>query len=380
MQKDGIREVWDHYKNGKATKEELALLESWYLNFEDIERSALSEAEISERLDAVGRNLPLAGKAIRLWQIVGVAAAVIVSILFAVWFNTGNFEGMKHGKDDVAYNDIRPGKNTATLTLANGKKIILSDALTGKLAEEAGVSISKAGNGQLIYEIKELPGNSGGVEAAKVNTLSTARGETYEVVLPDKTHVWLNAASSITYPSSFAALKERKVQLTGEAYFEVSKNKRQPFVVATEDQEVTVVGTHFNLNNYADEDATRTTLLEGSVQVGLRKGVDRSSVMLKPGQQSRVEGEKLEVTEADLDGVMGWKNGYFRFNDENIESIMRKLSRWYDIDVRYDGRIPTEGYSGKISRYKNISQVLKMLDYSQTMHFKIEGRRVTIMQ
>lgn len=208
------------------------------------------------------------------------------------------------------------------------------------------------------------------------NTLSTARGEQYQVRLPDSSLVWLNAASELKYPSSFNTLKERRVELSGEAYFEVAKNKKQPFVVQADGQEVKVLGTHFNVSSYSDEPDAITTLLEGSVQISGNGEVK----VLKPGERAVRTGNQIKVSEADLSEDMAWKNGDFYFNNVGIASIMRQISRWYDVDIIYQGELTDEKFYGTISRSKNIKQVLNVLEKTKSVHFKVEGRRVLIMK
>ncbi|WP_316835383.1 FecR family protein [Pedobacter nutrimenti] len=273
--------------------------------------------------------------------------------------------------------EILPGKSTATLTLASGRKIILSESLKGELGQEAGVVISKTAGGEIIYQVKGHQTAS----SDQLNTLSTVKGEHYQVILPDGSKVWLNAASSITYPVSFVKQKQRSVKLTGEAYFEVAKDKQHAFIVKTNKQELKVLGTHFNVSAYEDDTLTRTTLLEGSVRIVSERRIStsgQSSVVLKPGQQAVLSGQSFSVSQVDTEESVAWKNGYFRFNKENITDVMRKLSRWYNLDVVYDGPVSTEEFSGTASSAKPIEQVLHMLQYSNSVHFKIEGRRVTV--
>ncbi len=209
-----------------------------------------------------------------------------------------------------------------------------------------------------------------------VNTLTTAKGETYQIILPDQTKVWLNAASSIKFPVTFAGLDQRKIQLSGEAYFEVSKDKRHPFIVTTGKQEVEVLGTHFNINSYADEPATKTTLLEGAVKVRSRTAVS-DNVILKPGQQSNLTTPgNITVDEADPD-VTAWKDGKFRFNNTSLESILRQLSRWYNVDINYVNGVPDEKFTGGIDRNLTASEALDIFRYMK-VRFKIEGRTILV--
>jgi ferric-dicitrate binding protein FerR (iron transport regulator) len=206
------------------------------------------------------------------------------------------------------------------------------------------------------------------------------------VKLPDGSRVWLNAASSLKYPVSFSSLKDRRVELHGEAYFEVAKDKLHPFLVETDGQEVTVLGTHFNIKAYRQDKNIVTTLAEGSVRVGYQasawsdhgKIVYKDEVILSPGQQSLLKGETISVSKADMEESLAWKDGNFVFNDANIEKIMQDIARWYNIEVFYEGPSPTGAFSGNISRSKNISQILKALESTKLVHFKIEGRKVYV--
>ena len=202
---------------------------------------------------------------------------------------------------------IVPGGNKAYLTLGNGKRIILTDASIGQLAKEAGVEISKSEDGQLVYSIKDQLASG----QTSINSIETPKGGRYQVLLPDGTKVWLNAGSKLTYPVSFRANSSRKVELTGEAYFEVAKNDRLPFIVKTVLQEVEVLGTHFNVMAYADEKSIRTTLLEGSVKVK----TDRQQSLLHPGQQADLnkENQHIHISNALKNKSVAWKNGYFMF-------------------------------------------------------------------
>lgn len=303
----------------------------------------------------------------RLWLKIAVAASILIAC-----FIGGNYYFFSEKKNSeagyAAANDILPGKNAATLTLANGKKIALADAHNGELAKEAGVVITKTSDGRIIYEIKDQRSKSG----AQSNTLSTARGETYQVRLPDGTMVWINAATSLTYPASFAALKSRTVELNGEAYFEVSKDKSRPFIVKTAKQELVVLGTHFNINSYTDEGQTLTTLLEGSVKIN-------EQTVLKPGEQAQLSDQgNIKVTTANMEEALGWKNGFFLFDKDDLPTVMRQISRWYNISVRYEGEIPKASFDGKVYRNLNLSKVLEVLKYAN-VKFRLEGKTIVIL-
>lgn len=273
---------------------------------------------------------------------------------------------------------ITTGKQGATLTLANGKKINLSSAVSGELAKEAGVEITKSTDGQLVYELK-YKGNG----PSKVNILSTSRGETYQLRLPDGSLVWLNAASSLTYSAALIENGKRVVSLSGEGYFEIAKDKVHPFVVKTDRQNIEVLGTHFNLSNYPDDISIKTTLLEGSVRVipnfMAPDGNKLKEIILKPGEQAVLKYQTIDVREASIDEVVAWKNGYFIFDHDNIRAIMKKISRWYDIDVEFVGEVPDVQFVGAVSRYENINQVLNKLQLTKQVQFKVIGRRILIM-
>nr|WP_255526823.1 FecR family protein [Pedobacter sp. MC2016-24] len=214
-------------------------------------------------------------------------------------------------------------------------------------------------------------------------TVTTPMGGTYQISLPDGSKVWLNAASSLTFPSNFDGQRDRRVEVKGEAYFEISKayvkqgghEKRQAFVVVTNKQEIEVLGTHFNVKNYEDEPGVRTTLLEGSIKVSA--GAERKIIV--PGQQAFSNGAGIEVSSVNVSDVVAWKDGNFQFNDENIENVMRAISRWYDVDIVFKGAITREKFGGTISRSKPIAEVLASLEETGYVKFKIEGRRVIIM-
>lgn len=316
-------------------------------------------------------------KTYKLWVQIAMVAAVVSAIAFGIWFFSAPDLPANQGDLTNYANDIGPGKQGATLTLANGKTIRLSDAVNGQVAREAGIAISKSADGQLIYELKD----KGQAAENEINTLSTARGETYQLHLPDGSRVWLNAASSLTYTAGLLKDGKRKVRLNGEAYFEIAKDKQHPFIVETDKQAAEVLGTHFNINSYKDDQVIKTTLLEGSLRVTLLNAANVGGKVLRPGEESVLEqGSNIKVEQADIKEVMAWKNGFFRFTGLPIDKVMQQISRWYDIEVVYAGKMPAEEFSGAIARNKNISEVLNMLSYAKAVKFKVEGRRVTVMK
>ncbi|MEP6614618.1 MAG: FecR family protein [Mucilaginibacter sp.] len=269
-------------------------------------------------------------------------------------------------------NDASPGGNKAVLTLANGSKINLSDVKNGVLASQGQTVLKKDKDGRIIYE---APVGKTVDSSAIFNTITIPKGGQYQVVLSDGSKVWLNSASSITFPAAFSRT-ERKVTITGEVYFEVAKNKSKPFRVVAGEQTVEVLGTHFNINAYTDEDALKTTLVEGSVKIT----AGAQSVVLKPEQQASMlagKAGRIKVTTVDTDNVLAWTSGNFQFEKAEIPLIMREAARWYDVDIKYEGEIPKRRFTGSISRSVNLSELLKMLKYTG-INFKIAGKTIVV--
>lgn len=308
----------------------------------------------------------------RLWPLIAAVASVVIALSAGIYFYASEQPVVNRNTEIVYQNDIDPGKNTATLTLAGGKMINLNDAKTGIRIDASKITYNDG------TEVKEA-------SAIGMKMISTPRGGTYQVILPDGTKVWLNAASSIKFPSTFADVAERKVELNGEAYFEVTHNSKQPFIVKTAKQYVEVLGTHFSINSYIDEAETKTTLLEGSVRVTvlgtLNSAKDKSKIekTLMPGEQSLLKDGLLSIQQADIGAEMAWKEGYFVFNNEDFHASMRKISRWYDVDVVFSEGVPEVYFEGSISRFSNVSEVLRKFELTENVHFKIEGRRITVM-
>lgn len=317
------------------------------------------------------------------WSRLAAVAALILmfSAVGFYFFNNKNFSGNQQAQNASVQSIITPGGNKAVLTLDNGTAINLEDAKNGQLANEAGTTVTKTQSGQLVYENQQDQA-VGTTAVAHINTLTTPRGGQYQVNLPDGTKVWLNAASSLKFPSTFSGLNQRKVELSGEAYFEVAKinmPQKLPFIVVSGKQEVEVLGTHFNINAYEDESNTKTTLLEGAVKVSM---AGRShNVILKPGQEAVLTADNFVVQQADLEKSIDWKSNKFIFKNESLEGIMRKISRWYDVEVVYAGSVPKqETFSGTLSRFDRVEQVLHRLELTGEVSFKIKGRRITVVK
>ncbi len=301
------------------------------------------------------------------------AAAGIAFILgiSTIWFyNQRIIQDTPTTANTIKQNyDFDPGGNKAILTLGDGSEIILNSADSGILTNQGHTKVLKSKGGQLEYR------STNNKDAAIVlNTLTTPRAGQYELVLADGTKVWLNAASSITYPTEFKG-NRRTVELKGEGYFEVAKNTSKPFYVKVNDMEVMVLGTHFNINAYADEPFIRTTLLEGSVKVS--NGFEQK--LLTPGQAAIVSTsiQSIGVSKANVEQSVAWKNGYFNFERASLQEVMRQVARWYDVDVRYEGNIPEREFVGEIPRGSKASEVLGILRLSK-INYRLEGKQIII--
>jgi transmembrane sensor len=321
-----------------------------------------------------GQQPLVAGKQrlLRLWSRTAVAAAVAIVVFGAGLI----YYGQQHRslQTDTIANDIAPGSNKAFLTLANGQRISLTDAANGAIATQSGVKIVKSADGSIDYQIQDQGELSGGF-----NTTETPKGGQYLVNLADGSKVWLNAASSLKYPASFTNQKTRTVELTGEGYFEIAKDKVHPFIVKTAAQQVEVLGTHFNINAYNDEPFTKTTLLEGRVHVESLAQTKETEI-LNPGEQAVLVNDHLSVSDANVEEAVAWKDGYFRFNEESMSSIAKKLERWYNVEIELSDKLASKEFTGKIARSRNISRVLSMMEETNRVHFKIEGRRITAIE
>ncbi|MBB2149258.1 FecR family protein [Pedobacter gandavensis] len=377
MQKEEVADLLKKYLAGNCSAQERGLLETWYLKYEEAELPEFPQEKKDLQLEEIWGFLadqldlpPVIERDVKstlLWQKIAVAAMVLITLSLGYYFYNFQDKVISDVQQKTVHQE-QSFNNKATLTLADGRVISLDEAKNGEIAKEDGITITKTKDGQLVYEGKS--------KLDALNNISTPKGGQYQINLPDGTKVWLNAVSSLSYPAAFNGDK-RTVKLIGEAYFEVAKNKKMPFVVSTNGQEVMVLGTHFNVNAYGDESQTKTTLLEGAVKVKL----DNSEVtaVLKPGQQTIFKANQLEITPVDVEEAIAWKDGYFLFQDEDIRSIMRKIARWYDVDVVYDRNVSPKEIGGRISRHKSLNEVLKMLSNTDKFNFKVEGRRVTVM-
>jgi len=304
------------------------------------------------------------------WWKPAAAAAVLFLAGLGIWKGTRPAQEPLANVQEEITNDIMPGGEKAVLTLSNGRQIVLDSAADGLLAQQGGTSVNKLSNGQLVYD-----GEDNREGEIVYNTMTTPRGGQYRLTLPDGTKAWLNSASSITFPTAFAAAT-RSVTITGEVYLEVAKDEKKPFTVKANGVDIAVLGTHFNVSAYPEDGAVRTTLLEGKVKVSTAAG----SRTIAPGEQAQAGNGRLDVNHnVNLDQVMGWKNGRFVFEGEPIARVMNQLSRWYDVEVGDIEQVDDRFYLD-LPRSKKLSDVLKALELTGKVKFKIEGKKIVVMK
>ncbi|MEZ2334363.1 FecR family protein [Mucilaginibacter sp. RCC_168] len=394
-----LRYLFNSYYNQTATREEQdELFQIINASTNNAELTALiqqawNDLEVNEPLFAPSKSTDMLNNILKngnqdnvhiikppdhykLWLRLGTAAALMIFLGFGAYVLI-NKKKPSDTKKNIAKtqprHDVQPGGNRALLTLANGKTIYLDNVKNGVLAKEGSTQINKTRDGQLVYKGGKDADDKG---AVPINTITTPRGGQYQLVLNDGSKVWLNSASSLSFPAVFTG-KTRDVEITGEAYFEVAKNAAMPFRVKTNHTVIEVLGTHFNTMAYNDEAAMKTTLLEGSVKISN----NNYTSILKPGQQALLNqsGEIRVVNDADAEDSIAWKDGLFQFTGASIQSIMRQAARWYDVEVSYEGQIPVREFTGRISRNVKASELLGMLKYAG-VNFKIEDKHITIMQ
>jgi ferric-dicitrate binding protein FerR (iron transport regulator) len=366
------RALLSKYRDGKCSDQEKAIVERWLFQYNDDDID-LSEKSIEEIQQQVLKNLPVHGKKqkgkIFTIQRIVTAASILLFLSFGAYFLWGK-KVKKIQIVQIQQHDARPGSFKATLTLSNGKQISLNKAKKGIIAKDNQAVIQKTGSGAVVYN----SGSQANSQEIVYNTITTPRGGMWPVVLPDGSKVMLNAATTLRYPVSFNG-NERVVELDGEAYFEVVHNSAKPFKVKSNGQTVEDLGTHFNINAYHDEPAITTTLLEGSVSVTR----DRIVTMIKPGEEAvwTDHASRFKIDKVDVDEAVAWKNGLFQFDHASIAAIMRQTSRWYDVDVSYEGNIPQATFSGNLQRNVDASVLLDELRVTG-IHFKIQGKKLTV--
>jgi hypothetical protein len=388
MDKHSFLSILDKYQDGTASPAEKALIEEYYRRLEKAGTTELSVEEEAALKDAMYQQIAAKVSSAKATIIpikrknysLVAAAAVLVTLVGAgsyFWLlKKPATPPTQAGTVQVKPQDLPPGRDAATLTLADGQTIIL-DSANGTISKQGAATVIN-NNGRVSYA------NTGDETRPAVvyNKVSTARGNQYQLVLADGSKVWLNSASSLRFPTSFTG-DRREVELDGEGYFEIAKNAAKPFHVKTSTQDIEVLGTHFNVNAYNDEEVTKTTLLEGKVRVVKRETANgkENLIILQPGEQA-IASEYSPFTihhSPDLDQVMAWKNGWFEFDDTDIKTIMRQISRWYDVDIKYETKTDNEKYGGRISRNLNLSNILKMLE-NYGVHFRLERKTLTVIK
>jgi transmembrane sensor len=407
-----LNDLFKRYINNECTQEEIRfLLKSFEISDSESElKQAINEhlksqrqgdelTDIDERVLHVYKNLENTIKedkeenrvpVIKWSRILSTAAAVIIicgGLYFFMFSNKSN----PHSEFISAQRQetITPGGNKAILTLSDGTQVVLDQAANGLISGTGNAAVKKTADG--VIEVGNIESAE---KAVEVLTLQTPRGGEYQLTLPDGTKAWLNSASSISFPSSFSA-NQRKVEISGEVYFEVARQtgafrdtqspKFVPFLVKVAPkgdkygQEIKVLGTHFNVNTYPDEGDYKTTLIEGSVRISSfnASGKEVDSKLLSPGQQSKVS-RNIQISNVDVQQEIAWKDGLISFVDADIKSIMRQVSRWYNVDVEYSAQLSRRIFTGKIPRTSNLDQVLEILEKSD-IHFKVKDRKITVL-
>lgn len=302
----------------------------------------------------------------RVWM--AAASIIVIALVFLILQLLSKNKNTKESSM-IADSTLQPGGNKATLTLENGAVIDLSLAKNGLINADSGITIIKTQDGSMVYEDDTIVQS-----VSMMHTLTTPVGGQFQVTLPDGTKVWLNASSSLRYPSHFTR-DERIVQLHGEGYFEVAKKSHQPFLVTAGDSKVEVLGTHFNINAYPDEPFLTTTLLEGSVKVYNRS----TSTLLIPGEQSSIEGDAIHVSNADTSNTVAWKNNEFKFTDAPIETVMRQVQRWYGAEIIYQDKV-AHHFNATVDRTEPIDQLLHYLEETGQVHFKLANKKIIVMK
>lgn len=381
------------YLSDEATEEERKEVEQWYESLdgtsvdfpvesvgENSESASRSWLAVKNKMETMPQALPSTPPRLSLrrsyrWI---AAAAVITAILAAGYlFKAARHEAIPasvapNKGSILVHGDLPPGGNKAVLTLGNGKQIVLNSADNGLLSTQGKTKVIKINKGLLTYRASS--GNVVKAGEVSYNTVATPRGGFFEIVLPDGSKAWLNALSSIRFPTAFTG-KERKVSIKGEVYFEVAQNVSRPFEVSAGEMTIRVLGTHFNIMAYQDESMVKATLLEGSVSVNAGK----RSVLLKPGWQADLsqDGKVKLVKNSNVDEAVAWKNGVFWFQDDDVQSVMRQLSRWYDVDIDIVGEI-NDRFTGSIPRNINFSKVFELLQRTGSIHYKVENSRIIV--
>lgn len=390
MKQEEVQKLVEKYLHGTASKEDTAELFNWYRSELIIEKTlVLDEFEDDEdlrefilsKIDTSDLKQKKSYFSPKLHSL-AVAATVLIFMFTGLYFYYNSKVIKQTVKKEVAIrkntNDIKPGGIKAILTLADGKQIILDDSKSGIVIDQGGIKIHKNSKGIIEYsQTEQLDHIDAKIESPQVvyNTIQTPVGGKFQLNLADGSKVWLNSESSLRFPVFFSG-DTREVELEGEAYFEVSKDQHKKFSVRSGNQTVEVLGTHFNINAYANEPSITTTLIEGAVRV-IELNTNKSQI-LKPGEQAVVSKDIKVQHKEDIQADLAWKEGYFNFDNANIETIMRQLGRAYGITTRYETSMPETHFEGAISTNLTLLEVLDILQKSN-IHFRLEGKEVIVM-
>lgn len=388
---ENIQVLIDRYLAGTATAEEKLRFNEWYHSFNDNEAYLAATGNETEQqlADRIKNRLLISIRekkkpvlrsfSRRNWQIA--AAVIFVLASFGIYFIISSEPKTRElvkvePPGTQPKKDLAPGGNKATLTMADGSSIVLDSTSVGTISQQGDIKVQKLKDGLVAYTVngKQLNENS----EAFFNTITTPAGGQYQVTLADGTKVWLNALSSIRFPIAFTGT-ERTVEITGEVYFEVAKNKSMPFKVRANASEIVVLGTHFNINAYKDEPFMKTTLLEGRIRVSGSTN-NQSSRILQPGQQAGINKEGLiDISDVDTEEAVAWMNGYFPVKSMDLKTLLRQIARWYDVDILYKGDVNIH-FTGQLNRDENLSKLFEKLALTGEIHFKIEGRKIIVSE
>ncbi len=374
-QKAFHQKLIERFVNNVASEDELELL------FTLVDDEAFNQV-LSEYMDQDLKGKLLKAKEIKAlparktvykWLAVAASVLLICTIALYMFYPVKNEENLS--KIHIQKSVIQPGGDYAMLTLDNGEQIILSGQENGLLTSQAGMEIYKSKDGMLVYKMERGSKSNANV---KYNTISTPKGGQYQVILEDGSKIWLNAESSIKLPTSFGE-KNRQIEITGEVYCEIAKDLKRPFKVIANKQIVEVLGTQFVINAYPEEEFTKTTLVEGSVSV--ENTSTKISKTIKPGDQAKIANsgnQNIDIVKVDVQYETAWKEGFFMFQHQSIETLMREVARWYNVEVVYDGPIPKASFGGKISKFEDVQKLLDILSEASSVKFKTEGRRIIV--
>jgi len=371
------KDILRRYLNGQCTEEERIWVEEWYREHYDTEfkiDSNLAEEHLADVWQVLDSEVHR--KKIWTFRKIAVAAASVILLvgMGLLYVNKSTKPSTDHIAHVPEETLIQAGRDQALLTFADGRTIHLDSIAIGDHLSENGITIAKMDDGTLTYAIKEAPGHT----AEKIyNTISTPRGGQYKVILPDNSVVWLNAASSLRFPIAFTG-DTREVELVGEGYFEVAHHKQKPFIVTSTDQQTIVKGTKFNITSYPDDIKKTTTLLEGSVLVKKTSDMGHDDLLLRPNEQVVLQHNRFAKSRVNAADAISWKNGKFMFNDTPLKNIMQQLARWYDVEIVY--LESTEGitFTGSISRFDDIQDVLRKISLTESVQFETKERRIMV--